>query len=105
MGLSSARKNNNLSCYNLADSFNFSALHSRLSPLLPPGSEEMAAPCQESAVRLLAHTGQARGLCPGLAGAMLLQVSHHLKKSQERREGQQIKCLQGKYPLDTMFST
>lgn len=32
----------------------------------------MAAPCQESAVRLLVHTGQARGLCPGLTGVMLL---------------------------------
>ncbi|XP_017689719.1 PREDICTED: uncharacterized protein LOC108506843 isoform X1 [Lepidothrix coronata] len=74
----------------------------RLSPLSPPGSEGKAAPCQESAVRFLAHTGQAEGLCLRLAGVMLLQVhmappvSHRLKKSQKRRKGQQIKCLQGK---------
>ncbi|XP_075352339.1 uncharacterized protein LOC142407117 isoform X2 [Mycteria americana] len=62
----------------------------------------MAAPCPGSVVRLLAHTAQARGLCPRLTGVMLLQVrialhvSHHLKESQERKEGQQMKCLQGK---------
>lgn len=30
--------------------------------------------------------------------------SHHSKKSQKGRGGQQMKCLQGKYPLGSRFS-
>lgn len=98
-GFNSARKTTSFPRYRLTESFHFYAEPSLLQEarrwLL--GAQEVRSGCW--------HMLGTRGSCPRLAGVALLQVrtalgvSRRLEHSQEGRGGQQMKCLQGKYPF------